>query len=70
MEGGGRAGAVVDDGLLRRSLQLRRRAKKREQGGFGERAKSEWREEKENEENEGGVCVGGFVRREGKGMFG
>ena len=41
----------------------------REQGGFGERAESEWREEKENEEENEGE-VGGFVRREGKGMFG
>ena len=67
-----RAGANTDGGLLRRSLQLRRRAKKREQGEFGERAKNEWREEKEKEEeNERArVCVGGFVRREGKGMFG
>ena len=34
---GGRADAVVDGVLLRWSLQLRRRATKREQGGFGER---------------------------------
>ena len=69
---GGRAGAVVDGGLLRRSLQLRRRAKKREQGRFGERAENEWREEKEmKKKNErGGVCRRVFVRREGKGMFG
>ena len=67
---GGRADAVVDGGLLRRSLQLRRRAKKREsrEGLVRGRRVNGGRRRKMKKKMRGEV--GGFVRREGKGMFG
>ena len=49
---GGRAGANTDGGLLRRSLQLRRRAKQREDGGSDERGVGGG-DSRERNENEG-----------------
>ena len=51
---GGRAGANTDGGLLRRSLQLRRRAKQREKGGSDEREGVGGEGSRERKRNENG----------------